>query len=409
MTLDAISHDYIGLSFAIERLFPGFVDAYFGPPDLKEAASAGPDPDPEALIAQAEALGAAVTAGSYPESRKAFLIAQIRAMETICRRLADQRVDYEDEVRACFDIEPRYTPESVFENAISELNELLPGEGEVRDRMIAWRAGYVVTPETARRLIDLIAAETRRRTEAIVSLPPGDDVEFVFVQDQPWSGYNWFLGDARSRVDINTDLPIHAHELTSLIAHEAYPGHHTEHALKAKILYAERGYGEHAIQLINTPECVISEGIATLAESIVFPGGEGPRWQADVLYPAAGISGDPAREASIARARAALRGAGGNAALLLHAEGRSEDDVVQWLMRYGLSSEPEARQRLRFIADPLWRPYIFTYHVGRDLLRAWLDLVPEHDRHERFRWLLTEQVTPSEIARQIETAGRPSS
>jgi hypothetical protein len=403
---DPISSEYLSLSFAIDRRFPGFIDAYFGPPEIREAAQVKAYSDPEELLKRATALADVVAAGPYPDSRKGFLLAQIRAMAMISRRLTGQPVDYVDEVRACFDIEPAYSPESVFDTAIAELNELLPGEGDVRERMIAWRDGYVVTPETARRLIDLIEAETRRRTETFVQLPPGDGVEIAFVYDKPWSGYNWYLGDYRSRVDVNTDLPIHAQDLTGLIAHEAYPGHHTEHALKEQVLYREHGYGEHAIQLINTPECVISEGIATLAESIVFPGEEGPRWQADTLYPAAGIAGDPVREARIAKARTALRAVGGNAALRLHAEGQSEDEVIAYLMRYGLASEQEARQRFRFIADPLWRPYIFTYHVGRDLLSRWLDLAPPEERRARFRSLLTEQVTPSQIAAQIEETQR---
>jgi hypothetical protein len=404
--IDPISREYLALSFAIDRLFPGFIDSYFGPPDIKEAALAEPEPDPSKLLARATALAGDVAAGEYPDSRKDFLQSQIRAMATICRRLADQPVDYVDEVRSCFDVEPVYTPESVFETAIAELDDLLPGEGDVRERMIEWRSGYVVSPETARLLIDLIEAETRRRTEAFVQLPPGDSVKIAFVEDKPWSGYNWYLGDFRSRVDVNTDLPIHAHDLTNLIAHEAFPGHHTEHALKEQVLYRERSYGEHSIQLINTPECVISEGIATLAESIIFPDDEGPRWQAEALYPAAGITGEPEREAGIARARTALRAVGGNAALLHHAEGKSEDEVIAYLMRYGLSSEQEARQRFRFIADPLWRPYIFTYHVGRDLLGTWIDLASAEERRGRFRTLLLEQVTPSQIAAQIAAAAR---
>lgn len=402
--LDPISREYLALSFGIERLFPGFIDAFFGPEEIQEEGHAGAQPDPEDLLARTIALGDEVAKGGYPESRKAYLFAQIRAMETICRRLADQPMDYVDEVRACLDIEPAYTPERVFDEAITELNDLLPGEGDIAERMIAWRAGFAIETETAGHLIGLIAAETRRRTEAIVQLPPGDGFEVAFVADKPWSGYNWYLGSFRSRVDVNTDLPIHAHELTALIAHEGYPGHHTEHALKERVLYRERGYGEHAIQLINTPECVISEGIATLAEGIVFPGDEGPRWQAEVLYPAAGITGDPEREAAITKAKAALRAVTGNAALRLHADGQPEDEVVGYLMTYGLKSEREARQSLRFIADPLWRPYIFTYHVGRDLLGAWLNLAPAEERNARFAWLLTEQTTPGQLAAELKSA-----
>jgi hypothetical protein len=380
MPLDDLSREYIALAFGIERVFPGFVDAYFGPPEVKETALAGDSPAPAALLARAHELEEAVAAADLLDSRREFLGAQVRAMATVCRMLAGEAVDYRDEVRSLFDIEPGFTPEAVFDAAIAELEELLPGEGDVRERMIAWRAGYAVDLAAAQQMIDLIAAETRRRTLAIVDLPEGEGFAVEFVRDKPWSGYNWYLGNYRSRVEVNTDLPIHAHELTALIAHEGYPGHHAEHSLKEQILYRDHGYGEHAIQAINTPECVISEGIATLAESIVFPEGEGARWQAEHLYPLAGLTGEPEREARIARARVALRAVSGNAALLLHHEGRSEDEALAYLMRYALRSEKEARQSLRFLANPLWRAYTFTYHVGRDLLGRWIEAAPAAER-----------------------------
>lgn len=401
MTLDPISREYLSLSFAIDRLFPGFIDAYFGPPEIKDAALQGDAPDPTALFARARDLRATVETADFLESRSEFLTAQLTAMETICRKLSGESVPYLEEVRTLFDIEPTRTPDEAFDAAIHELGEVLPGEGDVRERMIAWRKQYVVDVEAARQMIDVISAETRRRTVEIISLPDGEGFAVEFVHDKPWSGYNWYLGDYRSKVEINTDLPIHAHELTNLVAHEGYPGHHAEHSLKEHILYRDHGYGEHAIQLINTPECVISEGIATLAESIVFPDNSGATWQSEHLFPIAGLTGDPERETRIARARTALRAVNGNAALLLHDEGRTEDEVLAYLMRYGLRAENEARQSLRFLSDPLWRAYTFTYHVGRDLLGRWIDLAPKPDRQSRFRLLLVGQITPARIGRWI--------
>ena len=80
--------------------------------------------------------------------------------------------------------------------------------------------------------------------------------------------------------------------------------------------------------------------------------------------------------------------------------------MVAYLQRYALVAEAEARQRLRFIADPLWRAYIFTYHVGYELISGWLDRAPA-ERHGRFRTLLTEQVYPSQIAARTATGGGP--
>jgi hypothetical protein len=394
---DATIDRYLRIAFHLDRHFPGFIDAWFGDSEKRERALAEPLEPPDALAAQADTLLAEVTSGAFPDSRKRYLQKQVVAMATTASRLAGEAIPYLEEVERCFDILPERTPDAVLDASIAALDELLSGSGLVAGRMETWRARYAVDEARTRQAIDLILDETRRRTSGIIDLPEEESVEIVFVRDKPWRGYNWYLGNRRSRVEINLDIPQYANDLVNLVAHEAYPGHHTEHCVKAETLYGERGYEEMAIQLINTPECVIHEGIATVAEEIIFPGEEGTRWKTDVLYPVIGVTGDPEREAAIASQTTALRAAAGNAALMRHVDGAPTEEIVAYLMRYSLRSEEEARHRLRFIDDPLWRPYIFTYHVGRDLVRSWLAGDDRPEQLAKFRRLLTEQVTPSEL------------
>ena len=407
--LDDLSRAYAELAFGLERHFDGIVDAWVGPADIREAAMAGPVPSGDALVAQSTALRAAVEASDLPMTRVDYLSAQVRALETLARKAAGDTLAYRDEVAALFDIDPARTPEHVYEEALAALDDALPGRGELAERMIAWRARFEMPLDAVQGAVDRILAEVRGRAQAFAPLPEREGVEISLVEDKPWSGYNWYLGNCRSLVEINTDMPVRANALLDLMCHEGYPGHHTEHATKEQRLYHERGYGEHAIQLINTPECVISEGIATLAGSIIFAPGEAEAWQGEHLYAGLGIDVDLARERQVTEAQRSLRSLGGNVALLLHEEGAAEDDAVQYLMRYGLETEERARHRMRFITDPLWAPYVFTYHVGRDLLGAWIELAEDGaavtdrfaHRQRRFARLLAEQVTPSRIAADL--------
>lgn len=401
--LDPVSTSYCTLAFKIERLFPGFVDAYYGPPGVKAMAELGDAPEAAALLERAHELAAAVAGSTHDlaPSRKRFLAAQIQGMVTTCRVLAGEALPYREEVRGCLDVDATRVPDPELDAALAELDALLPGDGDLGERMNARRDRSTIDVPTARRMIDLLMAETRRRTADLVDLPAGDEVTVEFVTDKPWSGYNWYLGGARSRVEVNTDLPIHATRLPDLIAHEAYPGHHTEHALKDLGLFRGKGLGEHGIHLINTPECVVSEGIATLAAGMIFPGDDGVRWQAEVLLPEAGIDMDAELQARIDRASRPLKAVAGNAALLLHEEGRPEREVLDYLVHYEMATEEKARKRLSFLTNPLWRPYIFTYSVGYDLLGAWVDAGGPEERHARFRRLLTEQVTPSQLAADL--------
>lgn len=388
MPIDPISADYIRLSFALDQHVHGVVDAYIGPADLRPTAPPAPA---KAILAALEDLHQRVQTSSYPRRRKDYLAVQIRGLVTVARRLAGETLSYRDEVRDCFDIDPCYTPDERFEAALVELDAVLPGWGDLAARMHRWRTSFDISPTVALQMIGFITTEVRHRTQAITPLPTQESVEFVLVSDKPWSGYNWYLGRGRSRVEVNVDLPLRANTLLDLICHEAYPGHHTEHLLKEQHLFTEQGWGEQSIQLITAPECVISEGIATLAVEAIF-GNEANTWAAEHLYPLGGITSDPERDERIMQASAHMRALSGNAALMIYEQGVAPDAVVPYLMRYGLRSEQEARQQLRFICDPLWRTYVFTYFVGRDLLGRWLR---RGDRAARFRTLLTEQIYPS--------------
>lgn len=391
MHADAVSSSYIRLAFELERHLPGLIDGYFGPAELRPPASVARDP--ARLVPEIAALRQQLQGDTLPAARREFLDRQLRALETMARRLAGEPLSFRDEVRLLFDIEPHAVSERLFDQAIADLDACLPGNGPINERMNQWKKGFEIDTATALRMVERIVAEARQRSLAHFPLPEAESLDVAFVTDQPWSGYNWYFGNYRSRIDINTDLPIRANSLLDLICHEAYPGHHSEHAIKEHELLAIEGRGEHAILLINTPECVISEGIATLAADIIF-GDEAFAWAASEMYPLAGIDSDPQREATIAAASRNLRALAANAALLLHEQGADPEEVVAYIMRYGLRNESEARQSLRFISDPLWRAYVFTYYVGRELLGDWID---RGDRIQRFGRLLREPFTPSQI------------
>jgi hypothetical protein len=401
-TLDTFGRDYTRLAFGIEQHMPGFIDAWLGP----ESERADLEPKqvtPQELVRQAEALQAGLATWDVPDTRRDYVARQVTAMLANARRIAGETLPYRDEVRQLFDIEPVARPEAAFDAAIADLDFLLPGDGPVQERMATWREQYVVSPDMARQLVDRILPVLRERTLPIVSLPDDEAIEIRMVQNEPWSGYNWYRGNARSRVDLNTDLPIYAYRLTELLAHECYPGHHTEHALKER-LYTEDGLGEQALQLINTPECLISEGIATSAEGMVFTPEELAQFRRNEVYAPAGIAGDPERELAIEHSRRALGAVPCNAALLLHEAGACDEEVVAYLQRYALSTEAEARKRFSFIANPLWRAYIFTYDVGHALVSAWLNMDNGVSRNDKFRRLLTEQVTPSQLSADLAAA-----
>jgi hypothetical protein len=392
--MDDVARAYIGLAYAIEQYIPGYIDGYFGPEALKTSVKR---PLAE-LAAEAEQLAAAVLVLDDRE-RQAFLTGQVRAMQTSIALLQGESISYVDEVRRLYDVEPTKVPEHVYDEALAVLDKVLPGSGAIATREQALRAQFQVPPEKLISLIAYIVEELARRTRARFELPQDESFDVQLVHNQPWSGYNWYLGNNRSRIDINIDLPKYLTNLPDLIAHEAYPGHHTEHAIKDQLLYRDAQRGEHAILLINAPECVVSEGIATRALQTVMSEAEIRDWLANDLVERAGLRDVDLDTFFIVRdAKEKLNSVTENAALMLHQEHASEREVAEYIQHYGLARPEEAQKSLDFIRHPNFRSYIFTYSKGGELLDQ---LFERGDPQSWFARLLHEPVTPTVIREWI--------
>ena len=116
------------------------------------------------------------------------------------------------------------------------------------------------------------------------------------------------------------------------------------------------------------------------------------------MYPAAGIEPDTVDFAKPRKALELLEyPVGGNAAFLLH-NGRSDEEVMQYLIKYSMLPDEEVLKYLEFLKVPFQQAYIFTYFYGRQVMKPWLQ-GPE--RWKAFRRFLTEQVYPSELVKEI--------
>ncbi|HET7028171.1 MAG TPA: hypothetical protein VFI28_10820 [Candidatus Limnocylindrales bacterium] len=410
---DPIARDYLLLALRLGQRIDGLVDGYFGPADVKAQADMEQLRPPARLVADAVELRGRAAGEVGEPDRRDWLARQLVALETHARALAGERLGYVEELGRLFDWTPERRDEARFDEAARELDELLPGRGTVAERLAAWDAGLVVAEDRLPAVVSWLVERDRVRAASLFGLPAGESFRAAFVRDRPWSGYNWYEGGRRSRFDLNLDLPIRAPSLVQVVAHETYPGHHLEHAWKEADLVDTLGRLEASILLINTPECLISEGLADLGVRFAVPRGEEAELLAE-LFDRAGIAaGQPApavrslaeRVVRIRPARERLDEVAINAALLRHADGRSHAEVLDYLVRVGRIEPTRAAKRLEFVEHPLWRSYVFVYAEGRELLRRWLDAVPAEAQAGRFGRLFHEQLTPSAIAAEIIAAG----
>ncbi len=402
---DAIARDYILLGLRLDQHLPGLVDGYFGPADLKARVDLEQLRSPARLRDDALALRDRLPAEVTDPARRAWLDVQLVALGAQAAVLAGDDLPYLELVTRCFDHAPARRPDDVFEEAAARIDALLPGDAPLSDRLADWDRRFEIPPDRLASVVDWLVDRFRARAAATFGLPSGEGVRVGFVSGQPWGAYTWFDGGRRSRIDINTDQPSRATTLPLIIAHEAYPGHHLEHAWKEADLVERDGRLEASILLINTPDCLISEGLANLGLRFAVPPADHVELLVE-LYGRAGLplAADPAAALdaavladAIAAPRRILTTSAGNAAILRHADGRPHDEVLAYLRDVGRYAPQVAARRLEFIEHPLWRTYIFAYAEGEVLLRRWLDAVPRADRAARFGRLLHEQLSPAAV------------
>jgi hypothetical protein len=278
----------------------------------------------------------------------------------------------------------------VFARAHEALAEVLPGDGPVKERYIAWQDSQIAPVATLLPAFELLTGELRNRTLQLFGLPDGESVELELVRDEPWLAFNYYLGALRSRVVFNTDLPWRSTDLLRVVAHELYPGHHTEHAWKEALLVRGAGQLEESALLVGTPQSLVSEGIASLAPEIVA-GGELDTLAAPLLR-ALGVPYEPELAAAVRLQSEALSRVGPNAAYLLHEQGLPFEEVREYSRRWLLASDERVDKVLQFITDETWRAYVFCYTEGLTLCRGFVG-----DDRARFHRLLTEQLVPGDL------------
>ncbi|MFQ6392145.1 DUF885 domain-containing protein [Nocardia sp. KC 131] len=387
--------EYLQLGLAFDRLEEGFVDAYTGDPVLRREVENAPAPRPRELARRAAALRAELPTAGLAQERTEFLDVHLRALECSGRKFASDDIGFVEEVRAYFDVDIAPGDEEDYRDAHRQMDEVLAGEGPLEERIAAHRKADEIPPERLRACVEEFSGALRELVRERYPLPDNEHVTYEVVGDKPWSGFNYYLGNYQSTVAINSDLKQHMANLPHLIAHESYPGHHTEHCRKEAGLVAT-GQAEQTLFLVNTPQCLMAEGLADLALGAIVGPGWG-KW-AQEIYADLGMRFDGERAERLSIASGKLLGVRQDAALLLHDRHRDADEVAQFLQRWSLITPERARQSLRFLSSPLWRAYISTYVEGYRLLGGWLDRAStSEDRADRYRRLLDEPLTPGAV------------
>jgi hypothetical protein len=380
LKMNGIAEGYVKLVLEVGKYDPMYVDAYYGPKEWKPKEENLP-PDSiafkklisvtDSLLNELELLSE-YKATELETLRYRYLYKQLFSVKARVIILNGSVLPFKLESRALYDVTPVIESEDSLQKIIDELDKILPGKGEISERITALRKNFEIPKNKIAVVFDEAVKECRRRTAKYINLPAGENFKAEYVVNKPWGAYNWYKGNLFSVIQIATDFPVYIDGAVGLAAHEGYPGHHVYNILLEQNLVKDKGWIEYTVYPLYSPESLIAEGTAVVGEELIFPGNERMVFEKEILFPLAGLNTkDADLYYKVLSLQEKLSGAGVVAARNYLNGDWTKDQTVAWLQKFQLRTKERAEKYLSFIET--YRSYVVTYNMGKIIIEEYLD------------------------------------
>ncbi len=404
--LGDIAADYVKLTLALGEKEAGYVDAYYGPAQWAEAAKTDPRDMRELGNAIVDLMlrldGTPSSDDSMIEARKRFLSAQLEAALVRHAMMQEEVFPFTEEAKGLFGVTPDLRPLEEFDPVLEEIENIVPGDGPLSERVTAFETGYIIPKDRLKAVFDTAIAECKARTKVHFDLPEEENFKMEFVTGKSWSGYNYYQGNYQSLIQVNTDLPIFIGRAVDLGCHEGYPGHHVYNMLLEKNLTKGRGWQEFSVYPLYSPQSLIAEGSANYGIELAFSGQERLDYERDVLYPLAGLDPDTAAAYwALQIAKQALSGARMTIAQQYLDGEITREEAIALNQKYQLVSAERAAQMTDF--NEQYRSYVINYGLGMEMVRDWIETQGDAPvwRWKAMERLLSEPMLPGDLVVEV--------
>ncbi len=406
-TLNRIAETYVKLVLSVGQHDGSYVDAYFGDPQILVKVKSENKTleiikkDASTSIEELKRLDTK-TAEEIIRLRHQYLLKQLQSLLARVEMLEGKKYSFDEEAKALYDADPQKYTESHFQKILSEMDGMLLGTGTVSERYDEFKKEFIIPKDKLDAVFQTAIKECRKRTKEYIELPEHESFTIEYVNDKPWSGYNWYKGDSFSLIQMNTDLPIYIDRAVDLAAHEGYPGHHVYNSLLEANLYRKRGWVEFSVYALFSPQSLIAEGTANFGIEVVLPGKDRIEFEKRILFPITGMDSNKAERYYQIHELFLKLGYAGNEAARGYLNGiMTRDEAAEWLVKYALMSPERAQQRTRFFDT--YRSYVINYNLGQDLVKAYIEKrsgTPDkpQKRWEEFKKLISSPRLPSGLA-----------
>lgn len=311
--------------------------------------------------------------------RRAYLSEMLDSLRALILTFRGESLRYAERVRRCLRVPAQPVSVETLAEYRATIERALRALGYHGSDLTAeiehWEQDARVPDDqvlpTLQRLLEEASALT---TQKMFAFPKGM-LQVVGVRGVPYAAYCDYLGH---ELQLNLDYSYTVPALKHLACHEGFPGHYVHLAVREQKTRDGSLPSDGALVVTSSASSPLFEGIAE--NGIYFLDWvEGP---ADEL----GMT--------LSRLRAAARI---NAAWMIHAEGRSREEVIRYLETNTFESRSWAESRLAFLVHPLRAPFIFAYWYGdMAVARVWQRVSPQR-RGEFWSYLYDNMHTPTTL------------
>ncbi|MHA1932803.1 MAG: hypothetical protein ACW96X_09705 [Promethearchaeota archaeon] len=396
LVLDEFGKKYLLLGLRIGKLIEGYVESYYGPPELKEIVDKEQSVSPKNLLSICDRLQQDLPNQGFADIRIKFFNKMLWAMETSLNVVNGKNIPYLEQVNRFYDIKAELVDDSIFYKAAEKLDEFYTGTGSYSDLINALEKQRAIpvekVKETYNHAFEILQTRVKKLFPEL--LPNNEKISVKIVKNQFYSADAIYTGNYKTQIKINTDISTDWTIILILAAHEGYPGHHTEFAVKEKTLYLEEQQFEHCLVTYQVPKMVISEGIADTAIDVLFSPREVVTIGLEEICP------NPKTEYPLDALIANFNAEGAYAAMKnylafhAHVDGWSDEKLLKYGLNFGIFSENVINSLLKFIHHPIGSTYAFTYHIGKMLVKK---RYGDRPSPVDFKQLLTHQFLPSDL------------
>jgi hypothetical protein len=404
MTLNFLAECYVKLVLGVGKHHENYVDAYYGPSSWK-------DEEKKSLVELLKETKSLVNDIRNIEvkkdelQRKEYLLLHLLSVQTFLLYLKKEDLTFDEESLSLYNAVSPTLNESELDEQLNELDKLLPGTGDINKRMDDFCNKFIIPKDKIDIIFTAAIKESEERTKEFISLDDNENFDIEYVNNQVWSGYNWYKGNSYSLIQLNTDFPIYIDKAITLSSHEGYPGHHVFNTLMEMHLVRKKGWIEYSIYALYSPQSLLSEGSANYGVELCFPIEDRIKYEKEVLFPLAGIDVTNADLYYEIRRILKKLSYAENMIAKKYLDGKiDKNQAIELLMKYSSTNKEKSTQRIGFIE--VHRSYIINYNLGEDIVAKYVEKLSanntQKEKWKTFTELLKNPKTASMMISYIK-------